>query len=130
MAAEIFRLTERYRSTLVFANSRRLVEKIARLMNEIAGKRIAYAHHGSLSKEIRLTVESRLKRGELKAIIATNSLELGIDVGELDLVVLIQTPFTISSAIQKQVVPVIRSMRSAGQSSFPVTVSILRQAQP
>ncbi|WP_026294951.1 DEAD/DEAH box helicase [Sediminispirochaeta bajacaliforniensis] len=101
MAAEIFRLTERYRSTLVFANSRRLVEKIARLMNEIAGKRIAYAHHGSLSKEIRLTVESRLKRGELKAIIATNSLELGIDVGELDLVVLIQTPFTISSAIQK-----------------------------
>ena len=62
---------------------------------------MAYAHHGSLSREIRLAVEQRLKNGELKAIVATSSLELGIDIGDLDLVVLIQTPPAISAAIQR-----------------------------
>ncbi len=101
IAARIYDLTLTHASTLVFANSRRLVEKLARLINETAGERIAYAHHGSLSKELRLTVEAKLKKGELRAIVATNSLELGIDVGALDLVVLVQTPFSISSGIQK-----------------------------
>ena len=90
-----------HRSTLLFANSRRTTEKVTRLINEEAGEELAYAHHGSLSREIRLAVEERLKAGELKAIVATNSLELGIDIGRLDSVVLIQTPRSISSAIQR-----------------------------
>ena len=91
----------RHRSTLFFANSRRTTEKVTRLINEESGEELAYSHHGSLSREIRLAVEERLKRGELKAIVATNSLELGIDIGKLDSVVLIQTPRSISSAIQR-----------------------------
>ncbi|MFH2063635.1 MAG: DEAD/DEAH box helicase [Pseudomonadota bacterium] len=89
------------RSTLLFANSRRLTEKITRLINEQEGDLIAYAHHGSLSKEIRLAVEQNLKIGKLKAIVATNSLELGIDIGQLDQVILVQTPPTVSSAVQR-----------------------------
>lgn len=88
------------RSTLIFANSRRAVEKLARLVNEEGGDPI-YAHHGSLSKEIRRVVEERLKRGELKAIVATSSLELGIDIGEIDEVILVQSPFAVSSGIQR-----------------------------
>ena len=88
------------RSTLIFANSRRMVEKIARLINE-SGEEAVYAHHGSLSKEIRSVVEERLKAGELAAIVATSSLELGIDIGEIDEVVLVQAPFSIASAIQR-----------------------------
>ncbi len=94
-------IIDRHRSTLFFANSRRTTEKVTRLINEASGEELAYSHHGSLSREIRLAVEERLKRGELKAIVATNSLELGIDIGKLDSVVLIQTPRSISSAIQR-----------------------------
>ncbi|MEJ2111232.1 MAG: DEAD/DEAH box helicase, partial [Acidobacteriota bacterium] len=89
------------RSTLLFANSRRLVEKVARLVNESEQKVVVYAHHGSLSREIRLAVEQKLKQGELRGIVATNSLELGIDIGSLDSVVMIQTPFSVSSTIQR-----------------------------
>ena len=88
-------------ATLFFANSRRLTEKIARLINEKYPNNLVYSHHGSLSKEIRLIVEQKLKNRELKAIVATNSLELGIDIGHLDQVILIQTPPSISSAIQR-----------------------------
>ncbi|MFP4349871.1 MAG: DEAD/DEAH box helicase [Desulfococcaceae bacterium] len=89
------------RATLLFANSRRLTEKVTRLINEGEDKELAYAHHGSLSKEIRLAVEEKLKRAELKAIVATNSLELGIDIGELDAVVLVQSPRSVSSTVQR-----------------------------
>ncbi len=89
------------RSTLLFANSRRIAEKVTRLINEGGKEELAYSHHGSLSREIRLAVEQRLKRGELKAIVATSSLELGIDIGDLDRAILIQTPPSISSAIQR-----------------------------
>ncbi len=100
--AEAFREVIRaHRSVLLFANSRRLAEKVTRLINEGLDGELAYSHHGSLSREIRLAVEQRLKNGELKAIVATSSLELGIDIGELDLVVLIQTPPAISAAIQR-----------------------------
>jgi ATP-dependent helicase Lhr and Lhr-like helicase len=100
--ADAFREVIRaHRSTLLFANSRRLAEKVTRLINEGLDGELAYSHHGSLSREIRLAVEQRLKNGELKAIVATSSLELGIDIGELDLVVLIQTPPAISAAIQR-----------------------------
>jgi ATP-dependent Lhr-like helicase len=88
-------------STLFFANSRRTTEKVTRLINEGEAGDIAYAHHGSLSREIRLAVEKKMKEGELKAIVATNSLELGIDIGSLDRVVLIQTPRSVSTAMQR-----------------------------
>lgn len=88
-------------STLFFANSRRTTEKITRLINEEIPGHPAYAHHGALSKEIRLAVEQKLKNRELKAIVATNSLELGIDIGDLEQVVMIQTPKTVSSAVQR-----------------------------
>ena len=90
-----------HRSTLLFTNTRRHAEKLARLINEAEGAVLAYAHHGSLSREIRAAVEGRLKRGELKAIVATSSLELGIDIGELDQVLLIQTPFSVASTLQR-----------------------------
>jgi ATP-dependent Lhr-like helicase len=90
-----------HRSTLLFVNSRRTAERVARLINEGEPQELAYAHHGSLSREIRLAVEERLKKGELKAIVATSSLELGIDIGDLDGVILIETPASVSSAIQR-----------------------------
>ena len=62
---------------------------------------LAYAHHGSLSRELRYTVESKLKQGELRAIVATNSLELGIDIGDLDAVILVQSPSSIASTLQR-----------------------------
>lgn len=102
LLAESFRQVVREgRSTLLFANSRRTVEKVTRLINEGEPVELAYAHHGSLSREIRLAVEQRLKNGELKAIVATSSLELGIDIGELDRVILIATPPSIAAAIQR-----------------------------
>ena len=88
-------------STLVFVNSRRSAEKLARLMNEGLNDVLAYSHHGSLSNEIRWELEAKLKGGDLKVLVATNSLELGIDFGDLDEVILAQTPRTAASAIQK-----------------------------
>lgn len=101
------------RSTLVFANSRRMAEKITRLINEVDNQRLAYAHHGSLSKEIRLAVEQRLKAGELPAIVATGSLELGIDIGDVDQVVLLETPMEPSATIQR----IGRSGHAVGETS-------------
>lgn len=89
------------RSTLVFANNRRLVEKLARMLNEQEGEPIAYAHHGSLARELRQDVERRLKAGELKALCATSSLELGIDIGSVDEVILLGAPHSLSAAIQR-----------------------------
>lgn len=89
------------RSTLIFANSRRLCEKITHLINQDEPAPVAYAHHGSLSREIRIEVERKLKAGDLRAIIATSSLELGIDIGALDEVVLIQSAPSFSAAIQR-----------------------------
>ncbi|MEM6795360.1 MAG: DEAD/DEAH box helicase, partial [Acidobacteriota bacterium] len=89
------------RSTLLFANSRRMTEKATRLLNAEAGEELAYSHHGSLSREVRSVVEKRLKNGQLRAIVATNSLELGIDVGDLDQVLLIQTPRSVAAAVQR-----------------------------
>ncbi|HUK14677.1 MAG TPA: DEAD/DEAH box helicase, partial [Thermoanaerobaculaceae bacterium] len=101
LVAELKRPLARNRSTLVFANSRRTVERLTRLINEDAGDELVYSHHGSLSREIRGVVEERLKNGELKGIVATNSLELGIDIGALDEVALVQTPPTVASTVQR-----------------------------
>jgi ATP-dependent helicase Lhr and Lhr-like helicase len=101
VADELRESLRRNRSTLVFANSKRMVEKLTRLLNGESGEQIVYSHHGALSREVRRVVEERLKRGELRGIVATNSLELGIDVGSLDEVVLAQTPPTLASAAQR-----------------------------
>ncbi|HTP58579.1 MAG TPA: DEAD/DEAH box helicase, partial [Spirochaetia bacterium] len=101
------------RSTLFFVNSRRHAEKLSRFINEGLAEPLAWSHHGSLSRELRLVVEQRLKAGELKAIVATSSLELGIDIGALDRVILVQTPFTVSSAVQR----LGRAGHSVGQPS-------------
>jgi ATP-dependent Lhr-like helicase len=101
LARECRRIISENRSTLFFVNSRRHAEKLARFINEGQPQPLAWAHHGSLSRELRLVVESRLKNGELKAIVATSSLELGIDIGTLDQVILVQTPFAVASAVQR-----------------------------
>ena len=101
LADDLKPIIENNSSTLIFANSRRLTEKLTRFINQGEARNLAYAHHGSLSREIRLVVEKRLKQGELKSIVATNSLELGIDVGALSMVLLVQTPASVSAAIQR-----------------------------
>ena len=89
------------RSTLFFTNSRALAEKITLKINEQSPTLLAYAHHGSLAREIRTEVEYRLKNQELRAIVATSSLEMGIDIGNLDEVILIQSPPGIATTLQR-----------------------------
>ena len=101
LVREFRRIIERNRSSLFFVRSRRDSEVLAFRINAGEPAPLAYSHHGSLSKELRLDVETRLKAGDLKAIVATNSLELGIDVGALDEVVLVQSPPSIVSAVQR-----------------------------
>lgn len=101
LVAEVLSRVRANRSTLVFANSRRLVEKLSRFLNDAADGELVYSHHGSLAREIRGVVEKRLKAGALRGIVATSSLELGIDIGTLDEVVLVQTPFSLASAAQR-----------------------------
>jgi len=101
LSAELKEIIRNNRSTLIFTKSRRVAEKITRYINEGEDEIIAYSHHGSIAREIRLEVEERMKKGELGAIVATSSLELGIDIGELDEVILVQTPFSISSSLQR-----------------------------
>ncbi len=101
LATDLRRRIRHSGSTLVFANSRRTVERVAHLINEGQSERLTWSHHGALSREIRQVVERRLKDGELRAIVATNSLELGIDVGAIDEVVLVQAPPSVASTIQR-----------------------------
>ena len=112
IADRIKSIIEGHKSTLIFVNSRRLSERITQLINDEGGMQ-AYAHHGSLSKELRYLVETKLRTGRLSAIVATSSLEMGIDIGDLDMVVLVQTPFSVSSAVQR----VGRSGHSVGKQS-------------
>jgi ATP-dependent Lhr-like helicase len=94
-------LIRAHRSTMVFVNSRRLAERLATALNELAGEEIALAHHGSVAREKRAQIEDRLKQGTLPAIVATSSLELGIDMGAVDLVVQIEAPPSIASGLQR-----------------------------
>jgi ATP-dependent Lhr-like helicase len=89
------------KTTLVFVNNRGQSERIAGKVNALAGEEIALPYHGSLSRERRLLLEQRLKAGELRALVTTSSLELGIDVGSVDLVLMIQSPKRVSSALQR-----------------------------
>ncbi|HSY88581.1 MAG TPA: DEAD/DEAH box helicase [Verrucomicrobiae bacterium] len=94
-------LIEGHRTTLVFVNTRRLAERVTRHLSERLGEANVAAHHGSLAREQRLDSEQRLKRGELKALVATASLELGIDIGEVDLVCQLGSPRSIASFLQR-----------------------------
>ncbi len=89
------------KSVVFFSNSRARTEKLTRLINEGQENPLVYSHHGSLSREIRYLVEQRLKEGQLRGIVATSSLELGIDIGELEKIVMIGTPKSIASAVQR-----------------------------
>lgn len=90
-----------HRSTMIFVNSRRLAERLSASINESAEEELAMAHHGSIAKDMRLLIEDRLKRGQLRAIVATSSLELGIDMGAVDLVIQIEAPPTIAAGMQR-----------------------------
>ncbi|WP_233446521.1 DEAD/DEAH box helicase [Paraburkholderia terrae] len=90
-----------HRTTLVFVNTRRMAERAARHLTERLGKDAVAAHHGSLAKEHRLDAEQRLKRGELRVLIATASLELGIDIGDVDLVCQMGSPRAIAPFLQR-----------------------------
>ncbi|HYR27008.1 MAG TPA: DEAD/DEAH box helicase, partial [Thermoanaerobaculia bacterium] len=98
------RLTEliaEHRTTLVFVNTRKMAERVARHLTERLGEDAVTAHHGSLSKENRLDAETRLKTGQLKALVATASLELGIDIGHVDLVCQLGSPHRIATLLQR-----------------------------
>ena len=94
-------LTDAHRTTLIFVNTRRMAERVARQLSERLGDEAVTAHHGSLSKEKRLDAEMRLKDGALKALVATASLELGIDIGHVDLVCQIGSPHRIATFLQR-----------------------------
>lgn len=94
-------LIRAHTSTMIFANSRRLAERLAQAINETAGEELALAHHGSVARERRLEIEDRLKKGQLPAIVATSSLELGIDIGAVDLVVQIEAPPSVAAGLQR-----------------------------
>ena len=94
-------LVQAHRTTLVFVNTRRMAERAARHLSERLGKENVAAHHGSLSKELRLDAEQRLKRGELSVLVATASLELGIDIGDVDLVCQLGSPRSIAAFLQR-----------------------------
>jgi ATP-dependent Lhr-like helicase len=94
-------LIEQHRTTLIFVNTRRLAERVARHLSERLGEDAVTAHHGSLSKEKRLDAETRLKGGQLRALVATASLELGIDIGSVDLVCQIGSPHRIATLLQR-----------------------------
>ena len=88
-------------STLIFVNARRVAERLAGALNELAGEPIARAHHGSLAAAQRSEIEEMLKAGKLKALVCTSSLELGIDMGAVDLVVQIEAPPSVASGMQR-----------------------------
>lgn len=97
----IVQLMEGARSVLIFVNSRRLCERLCLRLNDHVGYELARSHHGSVSRERRLEVERLLKEGSLRCIVATSSLELGIDVGHVDLVIQIDSPLTAAGGIQR-----------------------------
>ncbi len=94
-------LIRAHRSTIVFANSRRLAERLCARLNELAGEEVARAHHGSVSREQRAQIEEALRAGRIPAVVATSSLELGIDMGAVDLVVQVEAPASVATGLQR-----------------------------
>jgi len=98
---KLLELVQRHRSTLIFTNSRAAAERITAEINERAGFELAKAHHGSVSREARREIEAQLKRGELTALVATATLELGIDMGAIDLVCQVESPKDVARGLQR-----------------------------
>src|SRR5437764_474613 len=98
---KILELVSEHRSTIVFVNNRRLAERLALRLNELAEREIARAHHGSLAREQRVEVEELLKKGEIPCLVATSSLELGIDMGAVDLVIQVESPKSVARGLQR-----------------------------
>jgi len=97
----LLELIRAHHSTIVFTNSRRLAERLCARLNELAGEDIARAHHGSVSREQRVQIEEDLKAGRLRAVVATSSLELGIDMGAVELVVQVEAPSSVAQGLQR-----------------------------
>ncbi len=97
----ILELVRQHRSTIVFVNNRRLAERLALRLNELAEEEIARAHHGSLAREQRFVVEELLKAGQIPCLVATSSLELGIDMGAVDLVIQVESPKSVARGLQR-----------------------------
>ena len=98
---KLLELIRSHKSTLLFVNSRRLAERLAAALNELAGEPLVRAHHGSLARAQRTEIEDLLKGGHLRALVATSSLELGIDMGAIDLVIQIEAPPSVASGLQR-----------------------------
>ncbi len=98
---ELLSLIEAHHSTILFVNNRRGAERLALRLNDLAEREIARAHHGSLAREERTVVEEMLKAGELPCLVATSSLELGIDMGAVDLVIQVESPKSVSRGLQR-----------------------------
>ncbi|HET6411863.1 MAG TPA: DEAD/DEAH box helicase [Anaeromyxobacter sp.] len=97
----LLELVRAHRSTLLFVNSRRVAERLAAALNELAGETLVHAHHGSLARPQRVAIEAALKAGAVRGLVATSSLELGIDMGAIDLVVQIEAAPSVASALQR-----------------------------
>src|SRR5438034_2833717 len=98
---ELLKEVRAHRSTIIFVNARRQAERLALRLNELADADVARAHHGSLAREERLVVEEMLKAGELPCLVATSSLELGIDMGAVDLVLQVESPKSVARGLQR-----------------------------
>jgi len=98
---ELLRLVREHRSTIVFVNNRRLAERLALRLNDLAEEEIARAHHGSIAREQRTEIEELLKAGQIPCLVATSSLELGIDMGAVDLVVQVESPKSVARGLQR-----------------------------
>jgi ATP-dependent Lhr-like helicase len=98
---KVLELIREHRSTIVFTNSRLLCERLAKKLNELAGEHLVYTHHGSLSHVRRAEIEELLKTGQVPALVATSSLELGIDMGAVDLVICVESPGSVARGLQR-----------------------------
>ena len=98
---KLLELVRAHRSTLIFVNNRRLAERISGAINDLAGETLVRAHHGSVAVAQRKEIEDRLKLGTLRGLVATSSLELGIDMGAVDLVVQVESPPSVASGMQR-----------------------------
>jgi ATP-dependent Lhr-like helicase len=115
-------LIREHRSTIVFVNSRRLAERLAARINELAGEELVLAHHGSIAREQRMLIEDQLKAGVVRGLIATSTLELGIDMGAVDLVLQVEAPPSVAAGIQR----VGRAGHSVGEVSRGVVIPNFR----
>jgi len=118
----LLQLIREHRSTIVFVNSRRLAERIAARINELAEEDLVRAHHGSIAREQRLLIEDQLKAGTLRGLVATSTLELGIDMGAVDLVLQVESPPSVAAGIQR----VGRAGHSVGEISRGVFIPKFR----